>query len=156
MSLPCGENCEVLFLQSSLGWTVSGMLRESKNVLLMLILDLHSVFAQNLLGQAKILSVCVLLKGMQSRGVKAVFEPRSVSSSRTCFRFFEISRLLLPWVNLSPVLRAQLMTNVTLIDQHPTTFLPPALKPGPAGSTKKKIPLTAQLIIDSCSQSSTS
>lgn len=67
MSLPCGEKWEVLFLQSSLGWTVSGTLRESKNVLLMLILDLHSVFAQILLGQAKILRVCVLLKVTQSR-----------------------------------------------------------------------------------------
>ena len=67
MSLPCGEEWEVLFLQSSLGWTVSGTLRESKNVLLMLIWDLHSVFAQNLLGQTKILSVCVLLKVSQSR-----------------------------------------------------------------------------------------
>ena len=96
------------------------------------------------------------LRSRSQEGVKAGFEPRSVSSSRTCLRFFEISHLLLLWVNPSPVLRAQLIMNVTLIGQHPTTLLPTALKPGPVGSTKKKIPLTAQLIIDSRSQSSTS
>ena len=95
-------------------------------------------------------------RSRSQEGVKAGFEPRSVSSGGTCFRFFEISHLLLLWVNLSPVLRAQLIMNVTLMGQHPTTFLPTALKPGPVGSTKKKIPFTAQLIIDSRSQSSTS
>lgn len=118
---------------------MSGTLQahSSRKYLSTLISGLLSVVAQCLLGEMK--SLRTLLEVTYQQGVESGSEPKPI-----CFQGGSSPEVLpnqLPMsVELRPVLRAQLLANVTLVCSTPTTLLPSALGPGP---TKKQMSVPA-------------